>query len=135
MELTVNKPTRDKIFSIEDDCGFDFVDIIKDMATKKDYVGCVWNAPQLAELFDMDVDVIRRIAKHYKIPLTHKRESHPKLHEDLCWVKYGISIEGYLKSRYRWMRIEEMTKDLNISLDTLRILMRKYKLRKNRGWQ
>ena len=63
-----------------------------------------------------------------------KRQYIPTRVEDRCWVKYGISVGGYLKSRIKWMNEEEIAIDLCTTRSNVENLMRKYKLL-GKGWR
>lgn len=125
----MNREMKAKIEKIEDDYGFTFPELLKDLSTKEDYIGCVCNREHSAKFFGFTLVAFNKICKFYDIKFK-KTRANPTHYEDVCWVKYGISIKAYLKSRYRWMKLQEMAEDLDVGIATIKDLLRKYKLRK-----
>jgi hypothetical protein len=108
---------------IEQEFGGSLEDIISDFQ-KEDYMGCRAGINDLASMFGMGRNTLKYKAKKRGINLDNTCNKHsfvPTLAEDAVWVKYGITLKQYLRTRYNWLTWEEMAYDLNVSKDALKV--------------
>ena len=103
--------------------------LIKDCFTP-DYMNKVMSITYLKNFLGISYPTLYGVIEKYHIKSPYNPPYFcPPEYEDNCWVKYGISIEGYLKSRHLWMSMEEMAIDLKTTKETIHAKMNKLKIK------
>jgi hypothetical protein len=101
--------------------------VIKDLLAE-DYMGCALLRPyQIANLFHTSGEVINNLIKKHKISF-NKYLYFPTKTEDKCWVRYGITLKHYLKTRSRYLTTKEMAEDIGVHQNDVKYFMKKYKI-------
>jgi hypothetical protein len=115
-----------KIHKIEDEFGESIQETIKDLCFRPNYMGYTFDLRELAGILEIDRRTIRGYAKRLNIRLPDFVHTHPSSIDDICWVKYGLTLKQYFKTRHQWMSIREMSIELGCHPDTIRDFLKEY---------
>jgi hypothetical protein len=115
------------VTQIEQEFGEPIQDIIMDMV-RPDYMDKCLDASNLAGALGIGTATITRVARKHgiKFPRGHQMPTH---YEDLCWVKYGLTLWEYLKMRAPFLTHEEMAVDLETTKAIIRERCRRFGIR------
>lgn len=109
--------------------GVSFKNIYNDLCFTPDYMGKVCGANDVANVLGIKYETVKAWVEQMGLKKTkYKTSFMPTRVEDTCWVKYGITIKSYLKRRSICFSCEQMANELNTDNQTIRRLLRKYKL-------
>ena len=117
-----------KLQTIEQEYGDTFENLIQEFCLTPNYMGYTFTVRGLAGILNTEPHNIWNWGRKHHIYLPRKRQKPDDHINDICWVKYGFTIEAYLKSRVRWMRADEMAIELGCSTITIRRILQRYNL-------
>lgn len=99
--------------------------VVDEFLNKPDYLGCVLSRYDIEQMFKAGRRIVTEFIRKNNIPFTIQNYKAPSRLEDECWVKYGVSLERYLKTRCFYLTQEEMALQLNTRVSYIKKLMRK----------
>jgi hypothetical protein len=112
---------------IEEEFNEPFVQVVKDFCYRKDYLGASLGRYDLPKLFGICNKTMAKILKYYRLEVP--RGDIPTHLEDECWVKWGYTLQVYLRNRIHWMTLKEIGQELGCNKETVREYLKKYKIK------
>ena len=105
-------------------------EIINEFCCREDYLGLPFSVPQITRAFGFGINTARKAIRQSGLnPIGAKSLYFLLTPADNCWVKFGITLKGYISSRARWLTQDEMAEELGVSKYTIKRLLRKFKIK------